>query len=66
MLFLARAKTYLSLFSNVIYQYYDMNNNFEDYGLLQNEFDIVLAVGVLENAKNIKLTLNYIKTNAWH
>lgn len=59
--FLARARTYLSSFSNVIYQYYDMNNNFEDYGLLQNEFDIVLAVGVLENAKNIKLTLNYIK-----
>lgn len=59
--FLARAKTYLGSFPNVTYQYYDMNNSFEDYGFLQNEFDIVLAVGVLENAKNIKLTLNLIK-----
>lgn len=59
--FLARAKTYLSSFPNVTYQYYDMNNSFEDYGFLQNEFDIVLAVGVLENAKNIKLTLYLIK-----
>ncbi len=59
--FLARGRSYLYSYPNVIYQYCDMNTDFENYGFLQNEFDIVLAVGVLENAKNIRLTLEYIK-----
>lgn len=67
--FLARGKTYLSSYPNVKYQYCDMNSSFENYGFLQNEFDIVLAVGVLENAKDIRATLNYIRQmisiNGW-
>ncbi len=67
--FLAQAKTTLKEYPGVKYLRYDMNEEFSTQGLIQNEFDIVLAVGVLENAKNIPKTMNSIKNlvsaNGW-
>lgn len=67
--FLARAKSNLSDYPNIYYSIYDINKGYEEQGFVPNEFDIVIAVGVLENAKDIKKSLSYIREllsiNGW-
>ncbi len=67
--FIARAKTNLSAYPNVHYGIYDMNYGYEEQGFLSNEFDIILAVGVFENAKEISATIAWVKEmlsiNGW-
>lgn len=51
--FIANAKAAFKSYKGVKYKIFNMNNNFYEQGILPNSFDIVIAAGVLENAKYI-------------
>lgn len=60
--FLTNAKVKLSKYKNISYKIFDINEETSKQGFINNEFDIILAVGVLENAKNIEETMrNLVK-----
>ena len=59
--FLAGARSKLAAYDHVHYRIYDMDRDYSEQGFVPNEFDIVLAVGVLENAKDIRKTLRNIR-----
>lgn len=67
--FLSNAKNKLDNYNNIEYRMIDIDNDFIEQGLKEDEFDIILAVGVLENAKKLKFTISNIekvlKNNAW-
>ena len=67
--FIAAAKTAFEKYPNVKYSIYDMNEDISAQGLIPNEFDVVIAVGVLENAKNLSETIANVKKllgiNGW-
>ncbi|MBE6049587.1 MAG: amino acid adenylation domain-containing protein [Clostridium sp.] len=51
--FITNAKAAFTSYKNVKYKLFNMDNDFHEQGLSSNSFDIVIAAGVLENAKYI-------------
>lgn len=45
---------------NMHFLEYDINDDFRKSGILSNSMDIIIAPGVLENAKDIKSSIDYI------
>lgn len=67
--FLSNAKNKFDDYNNVEYKQIDIDKNLAEQNLKEDDFDIVLAVGVLENSKDLEFTINNIekvlKDNAW-
>ena len=67
--FVTNAKANLSHCDNVKFVRFDINKDYRSQGIYPNSFDVIIAVGVLENAKNIPQTLKRIKEivspNGW-
>lgn len=67
--FLSNAKGKFDDYDNVEYKQIDIDKRFDDQNLKENEYDIVLAVGVLENAENLSFTISNIekvlKNDGW-
>lgn len=65
----ATAKSKLSSYLGVQYKVFDINKDYLEQGFVENQFDIIIAVGVIENAKNISKTMDSIKSllgiNSW-
>lgn len=59
--FMAKARQHLKEYKNVVFQVFDMDEDFRKQGLRPSFFDAVIATGVIENAKDIKKTLKSIK-----
>lgn len=59
--FMAEAKGHLKDYQNVHFQCFDMDRDYREQGIKPSYFDVVIATGVIENAKDIKYTLNLIK-----
>lgn len=59
--FLLSARQSLKEYEGVVCQRFDMNEDYRAQGLLPSSFDVIVASGVLENAKDIKKTLDYIR-----
>ncbi|WP_061313190.1 non-ribosomal peptide synthetase [Clostridium botulinum] len=67
--FLTEAKKRYKNNNNVHFIKYDIDEDYRKQGINSNSFDIVIAVGVLENAKRINETINrlveIIKPEGW-
>ncbi len=59
--FLLTAKENLSRFENVRYKKFNMDEDYREQGFLPNSFDIIVASGVIENAKRIGTVLESIR-----
>ena len=56
--FVSRAKTRFEQFPGIRFGIFDVDENYRTQGLAPNNFDVVLAAGVLENARDIPATMN--------
>lgn len=67
--FLSNAKNKFEDYDNVEYKQIDIDKNFYIQGLKENEYDIIVAIGVLENAEDLRTTISNIekilKSDAW-
>jgi pyochelin synthetase len=59
--FFPNAKRNLEKYSNVSYALFDIDGDFRAQGVYPNSFDIVIASGVIENARSIKDTLSTVR-----
>lgn len=56
--FVSRAKTRFEQFPGIRFGIFDVDEDYRTQGLVPNNFDVVLAAGVLENARDIPATMN--------
>ena len=67
--FLSNARNKFDNYKNVEYKQVDIDNNLLDQNFFNDEINIILAVGVLENAKELKNTISsmekVLKKNSW-
>lgn len=56
--FIPRAKSRFGQFSGIRFGIFDVDEDYRTQGLAPNNFDVVLAAGVLENARDIPATMN--------
>ncbi|MEM0939717.1 MAG: amino acid adenylation domain-containing protein [Bacteroidota bacterium] len=59
--FVTNAKSNFSAATHMRFGVYDVDKDCRSQGLSPNSFDIIVAAGVLENAKNIPQALNNVK-----
>ena len=59
--FLTGAKKKFEEYTNVIYKLLNIDEPINDQGFAENYFDIIIAVGVLENAKDIRYSLSQVR-----
>ncbi len=58
--FMARARRRLTEYENVSFQIFNMDEDYRKQGFLPSSFDVVIATGVIENAKRIEDTIKMI------
>ncbi|CVK20158.1 non-ribosomal peptide synthetase [Sporomusa sphaeroides] len=59
--FIPRAKARFERIAGVRFGVFDVDKDYREQGLAPNSFDIVLAAGVLENARDIPFTMGSLK-----
>lgn len=59
--FITNAQNKLKDYKNVIFKLLDIDIDYRAQGFYPNTYDIIIAVGVLENAKDIKKSLKFIR-----
>ncbi|BBB92143.1 MAG TPA: non-ribosomal peptide synthetase [Methylomusa anaerophila] len=59
--FIPGAKSSLGQFPGIRFGIFDVDEDYRTQGLAPNSFDIVLAAGVLENARDIPASMNRLK-----
>ena len=67
--FLSNAQNKFDNYKNIEYKQVDIDNNLVDQDFFNDEINIILAVGVLENAKELKYTISsmekVLKKDSW-